>query len=521
MKIRRDELSSEQFKNFTALKFLVRKLRFLLGYKRNVVTNKDAVDDIFDRLYGIRLGSKVVDAENDAEVCREIDMFGTTELIILFNNTEAFRAIIDLINLYNEVKSVQDDIRRNSRNNRETSKRTKKRYEELKDYYEESIKDFRKYLGLDKLKSGFTGKYRHLESIRSGKSSKKSPYRKNQNNLFGMMEDESDIDAYIDEKMGSMYDEDDVYHPYSDIDDDDDSYFHPKSASKRRGEGILDGEFGAMLAEAAKPKKKKLQKPPIDEYDLYQSLKERYEPEQKEVKEKPKSESTDLTSKMMDMMMTLLLKGQQQSQPVISNNDSEISKKLDEMSDFMNAIASDMQEVHDFMDNVSETRQRARNIVRNMKKGNSSGIGMGVDELDDDDEEPEPEISEEPKYIQLMKSGCRDYGRLEALAVKHYQSLVDAGTSKDIVDFYEGELDIMLKWISAVCDNDPGRQEAARLELAAYLHKKPEEEEEDEEDGPYLNMSVDDLLDNADTQLDHTPRPSSHPIDEYNDTHAQ
>lgn len=528
--MRKGAMTVEQYQNMTALKFLVRKLRYLLGYRNNRYYNKDAVDDIFERLYGVRLATKVIEAENDAEVCREIDMFGTTELIILFNNTETYKALVDLINLYNETRSIQDDIRRNSKNNRETSKRTKKRYDELRQYYEESVKDIRKYLGLEKMKSGISSKYRHLESIRGNKVGKKSPYRKNQNNLFGQyMDDEDDIDAYIDERWGEN---DELYHPYSKDDDDVDSRsFTPRTA---RSEGIFDGEFGALLSrgkyEMSKKKKENKINPQIDEYSLYKTLKNKYEdtePDPKKIEKESKSESNDLTLKMMEMMMTMMRQPQPQASGYTDPNLSKLNEKLDDMNDFMNGIASDMIEVQNFMNDISNTRDKARNIAKSIKRQrqSSSNIGLSREELDDDDDDEEEYKTPLPKYMKLIQSGNKDFNVLKESVIKHYQNraMKEAHGEKDYV-YLEGEMKILLKWIHAYCSNNIQLQDKARAELLEYQESKYEyDSSEDDLDTPYLDMDVDDLIEVADN-VNEQPRPRSSPLDpieDYNNSHAQ
>lgn len=487
-----------------------------MGYRDGRYRYREAVDDIFEELYGIRLGTKLVEADNDSEVCTQIELFGTNELILLLNNEDIYKALVDMVNLFHEIKNLENDIKKNSRNNRETPKRVRKRLQELREYYNEAMKSIRKYLGLEKLKGGFGGKYRNLEVIKKGgKKNRKSKYDYSRNNLFGDMDDE-DLDDYLDYRAGGY----DIY----DDDDDEDDYDYTPTPKVARNDGIYGGEFGAMLEAGTQPKKKKKNKPEEaeSEYETYQRLHRRYCKNEKKEEVPPQptmSAEQMMLMKMMEMMTTNMC-GQK---PTESSNIDKLCKKIDEINDTMDAVVDNIEELNAFADSVTKVTGRAAKYVDSKRQAKAANIRTSTIESDDDDDEDDDEPTG-VDFMDAMKNGCTDKSILIPMVNEYYDSVTGAENTPENM-YYEQERVLTIRWITAFCNGDQvgvQKAKAAMVKFATENRHLLGEDDDDAEDissTPSVGKSLDELMGDEEESVGYQAQ-TDHPVDKYNEEHA-
>lgn len=426
-----------------ALKFIQRKMQYLLDIRHGRAYNMRALNDIFDRLFGIKLASKLIGAKSTSEFARVVENFGIQDLLITLNDETSFRVILDLCSLYNEIVENREAITKMQKNNREVDGDLKQETKELEKIYRKGISKLRERLGADELGKGSISRYRSLSSF-IGKESKK----KEQSESF-MIRDYEDDDE----------DEDD----YDDYYDYGNYRGYGKASKKQKAVKPLSqnsmflGEFGDIMAEMYSKSPKK------NEED---------DEEEKEVKKEKKKEKKEKDA----MLETLVQQVQLLQQMVVNNQPCNTSTTASSTDATTLALINQMNMMRQEMNEMKATRQNAADLLNEMRakkqqasfqnvpssnprpSSNGSGLGLSVEELDDDsdddDEYDYDSNSNAPHWAKMVDAGCRDYNVLLPMIRAYYEEKTSSYENDGRSAFYESERPIVENLVSAICMND-------------------------------------------------------------------
>ena len=202
--------SQHKYGSSTIYKFLVYKISKLVKTSRGRLQYMSNLDDIFYDIFGVKHFVKKINESYDSrDIIDVLESIGSDNLMSIMNNPTLYNALRDLISIDYRIEKLKKEIKKQSKKNKR-DKSLIKEYNYLTKLYKDSIKYFRKKLGIKDSKSSYKRKYKSL------------------NNIVNRNEYDYDDDEFTSILLNGDEFDFDVYE-YDDDYDDDDSYYESTS----------------------------------------------------------------------------------------------------------------------------------------------------------------------------------------------------------------------------------------------------------------------------------------------------
>lgn len=170
------------------------------------------LDNIIYDIFGVKHFVKKLNESYDSrDIADVIETVGSKHLMDIMNNSKLYDALVDLVAINYRIGELRKELRKQSKKDKR-DKSDVKEYKYLSNLYEESIKYFRKKLGIKNSKTSYKRRYRSLNNVV---------------NHDGYDYDDDDFtsillrtdDFYFDDDYESDYDDDDDYESTSELED--------------------------------------------------------------------------------------------------------------------------------------------------------------------------------------------------------------------------------------------------------------------------------------------------------------
>lgn len=481
------------------MQYIVTGLRRIMTNKReNNFSRCKYFDMVFEDIYGVEnFGKTLITSPSDRLIANQLDDFGITRLLFLFNDKNVTRQLDQLVELRETLAKYDKMMDKYQNRDRIAPKKDREEYRTMKRAYGLCIKRFRATLGIKKAPTGM-GRFDALNQLLNGKK-KRSSYNRGGNTLFSMDYDEST----------GFYDDDEY---------DDDSYRMPQkttlSPRMENADLIPPGsELDQMIQKALqtaglsskKPRRSKPTRKPVvssydddwaDEDDLdYDSLglSSFHKPADLDTGNKDidalKEKQDDLAKKME--FVVNMLSGQATPQKAITPDyipqqaipaDRQKNQEDVRLENLQKQIAS-----------ITEGQQKLANAIIMMSdkkkkevQQHSSVMPFPYDDDDDIDEAFNDDDIATFEFEALIQEGERDEETLTNSLLMEGGELLKEITDEDEKHEYVAMVADLKKRIHLFCNGRP--------EVFGYLFKEAALEVE-----PRGTVDMDELLDEMDT----------------------
>jgi len=158
-------MSKTRYGNSVIYKFLVAKTAKLVKDSRGRLKYSTYFDNIIYDIFGVKhFTKKINESYDNRDIIDVLELVGSDQLMKIMNNAKLYEAMRDLIAINYRMDSLRKDIRKQSKKDKR-NKADLKEYKYLTNLYEDSIKYFRKKLGIKNSKNSYKRRYKSLNNM--------------------------------------------------------------------------------------------------------------------------------------------------------------------------------------------------------------------------------------------------------------------------------------------------------------------------------------------------------------------
>lgn len=203
-------MARSKYGNAVIYKFLIHKIKCLVKDSRGRLKYATYFDNIIYDIFGVKHFSRKLDESYaDRDFIDVLETVGSDHLMKIMNNAKLYEAMRELIAINYRINTLRKEIRKQGKKDKR-NKQDLKEYKYLTNLYEESIKYFRKKLGIKNSKNSYKRRYRSLSNIVREEHDYDDEYT-------SILLRSDDDDYYFDDD--EEYDEYDDYESTSELED--------------------------------------------------------------------------------------------------------------------------------------------------------------------------------------------------------------------------------------------------------------------------------------------------------------
>lgn len=158
-------MTRSKYGNAVIYKFLIHKIKCLVKDSRGRLKYATYFDNIIYDIFGVKHFSRKLDESYaDRDFIDVLETVGSDHLMKIMNNAKLYDAMRELIAINYRISVLRKEIRKQGKKDKR-NKQDLKEYKYLTNLYEESIKYFRKKLGIKNSKNSYKRRYKSLSNI--------------------------------------------------------------------------------------------------------------------------------------------------------------------------------------------------------------------------------------------------------------------------------------------------------------------------------------------------------------------
>ena len=158
-------MARAKYGNSVIYKFLVFKIGRLVKDSRGRLKYSTYFDNIVYDIFGVKhFTKKINESYDNRDFIDVLESVGSDQLMKIMNNPKYYDAMRELIAINYRINVLRKEIRKQGKKDKR-NKQDLKEYKYLTNLYEESIKYFRKKLGIKNSKSSYKRRYKSLSNI--------------------------------------------------------------------------------------------------------------------------------------------------------------------------------------------------------------------------------------------------------------------------------------------------------------------------------------------------------------------
>lgn len=231
-------------------KFIVYQTKSLVSNNRGKPVYIDSFDHVICDLYGVKhFSRKIAESYDNRDIMDIIDQTGFESLVLLMKNTRYCNIVRELTMIDNDLSALEKEIRKMRRKGK-SNKHLLREFNDLKRLYSKGIKSLRKRLGLRDARTAYKRKYAAVRDLVSGGSG---------------VYDDDDYDFAFSGLSNVRYRG--GYDPYDHNRAYDDEYDTYDERDDEYDEDSSELEDFERMLNGPDPRKRKIRKPPIDDYE--------------------------------------------------------------------------------------------------------------------------------------------------------------------------------------------------------------------------------------------------------------
>ena len=205
-------MARAKYGNSVIYKFLIHKIRGLVKDSRGRLKYATYFDNIIYDIFGVKHFTRKMDESYaDRDFVEVLEMVGSDQLMKIMNNAKFYDAMRELIAINYRINTLRKDIRKQGKKDKR-NKSDLKEYKYLTNLYEDSIKYFRKKLGIKNSKNSYKRRYKSLSNIVREEYDYDDEYT-------SVLLRSGDDDYYFDNDDDDDYDDFDDYESTSELED--------------------------------------------------------------------------------------------------------------------------------------------------------------------------------------------------------------------------------------------------------------------------------------------------------------